>query len=118
MKNFLVILGFPLWFPLLVAGFAVIFSIYVVLWALVASLWAVFAAMICASAFGFCSAGVSFAYSMGAPTGIAFIGFGAVVLGIAIFLFYGCVASTKGAAVIPGLAVSSVKNAFNREGRI
>ena len=37
----LLIIGFPLWFSLLVAGFAVIISIYAALWSVVISLWSV-----------------------------------------------------------------------------
>ena len=37
----LIILGFPLWFPLLAAAFAVLLSLYIVLWSLIISLWAV-----------------------------------------------------------------------------
>ena len=37
----LIILGFPLWFSLFVAAFAVVLSLYIVLWALLISLWAV-----------------------------------------------------------------------------
>ncbi len=47
----LLVLGFPLWFPLLVAGGAILLSLYIVLWALIISLWAVvisfFAAALC-----------------------------------------------------------------------
>ena len=35
------IIGFPLWFSLLAAGFAVIISVYAALWSVVISLWAV-----------------------------------------------------------------------------
>lgn len=37
----LLIIGFPLWFTLLAAGFAVIISIYAALWSVVICLWAV-----------------------------------------------------------------------------
>lgn len=37
----LLIVGFPIWFTLLAAGFAVIISIYAALWSVVISLWAV-----------------------------------------------------------------------------
>lgn len=37
----LIVLGFPVWFPLFMAAFVVLFSVYVVLWSLVVCLWAV-----------------------------------------------------------------------------
>ena len=42
----LLILGFPLWFPLLIAGFAVVLSLYALLWSVVISLWAVFVSLL------------------------------------------------------------------------
>ena len=36
----LLILGFPLWFPLLIAAGAVLLSVYVAIWAVIISLWA------------------------------------------------------------------------------
>ncbi len=37
----LLILGFPLWFPLIVTFFVLILTVYVVIWSLVVALWAV-----------------------------------------------------------------------------
>ncbi|MBO7406586.1 MAG: DUF1700 domain-containing protein, partial [Clostridia bacterium] len=37
----LLILGFPLWFALLIAAAAIVLSLYITLWALVISLWAI-----------------------------------------------------------------------------
>ena len=37
----LIILGSPLWLPLLVAGAAIVISVYAVIWSLVIALWAV-----------------------------------------------------------------------------
>ena len=37
MKTLLIILGFPLWFPLLLAFYVVLFSLYIVLWSVFAA---------------------------------------------------------------------------------
>jgi len=37
----LLVLGFPVWFPLVMSFFAVIFSVYVTVWSIIISLWAV-----------------------------------------------------------------------------
>lgn len=45
----LLILGFPLWFPLLIAGAAIIFSLYVTVWSILGSLVSACAALLLAS---------------------------------------------------------------------
>ena len=112
MKNFLLILGSPLWIPLLIAGMAVILSLYAVLWALVASLWAIFAALICAAVYGFAVGAFSFPAPLESPLNVAYIGLAAFVLGLAIFLFFGCISATRGTAKIPALAVSAIKGSI------
>ena len=41
----LIVLGFPVWFPLLISFIAILFSLYVVGWAVIVSLWAVVVAL-------------------------------------------------------------------------
>lgn len=41
----LFVLGFPLWFPLLIAFWSVVLSVYVSIWAVIVSLWAVVLAL-------------------------------------------------------------------------
>ena len=36
----LIILGFPVWFPLIIAFFAIVFSLYIAVWSVIISLWA------------------------------------------------------------------------------
>ena len=38
----LITLGFPIWFPLLVAFLAVLFTLYIVMWVLILCLWVIF----------------------------------------------------------------------------
>lgn len=95
----LLILGFPLWFPLLVAAFAVAVSLYVSLWAVIISLWAVFAALaVCALAL--LIGGIVSAFGAMISLGIALVGGSLVCAGLSIFLFFGCKAMTKGACVL------------------
>ena len=46
MKILLILLGLPVWLPILIAVFAVVFSVIISLWAVVVSLWVSFAATI------------------------------------------------------------------------
>lgn len=91
----LIILGFPLWFPLLIAAAAVIFSLYVTLWSLIISLWAVELA-VAASVFACFAAAVLFMVQGHAVTGIAAVGAGLFCAGLTVFLFFGCRAASKG----------------------
>lgn len=95
----LLILGFPLWFPLLVAAFAVALSLYVSLWAVIISLWAVFAALaVCGLAL--LIGGIVSAFGAMISLGIALVGGSLVCAGMSIFLFFGCKALTKGTCVL------------------
>ena len=98
-KILLLALGSPIWFPLGIAGFAVILSLYVSLWAVIISLWAVFASFV-GCAFGCLVAGIVFAVFGNGLVGIAVIGGALVCAGIAILWFFGCKAGTKGALLL------------------
>lgn len=107
----LLVLGSPIWLSLLIAAFAVIFSIYVVLWSVVISLWAVFASLI-GCAIGCIAAGIGVAVGINSLTGVAMIGAGIVCAGLSIFMFYGCKAATKGSAVLTKKLPLWIKNCF------
>lgn len=85
----LLILGFPVWFPLLVAGGAVLLALYVSVWAILLSLWAVFASL-CACGAGTVLGGIGFAVGGNALTGIVAVGTGLVCAGLSVFVFFGC----------------------------
>ena len=92
----LIVLGFPLWFPLLVAVAAVFFSLYAVIWSLVISLYAVDVAL---AAAGVCGVVVGVAYLFGGlgATGVLLIGGGLASAGLFILLIFGCRLATTGA---------------------
>lgn len=107
----LIAAGFPVWLPLLLAAFAVILSLYVVVWSVMLSLWAVFAA-VALSGVGCVALGVCLIVSGKLYFGLACIGVGIFCAGMSIFMFLGCVAATKGIAVLTKKAVIGVKNSF------
>ena len=110
----LLVLGSPVWLSLLIAAAAVVLSVYVVIWAIIVSLWA-----------------VAFALAVGAPVGIfggvfclvrgdvlqgvAFVGAGIACAGLAIFMFYACLAATKGAAGLTKRTALGIKSRFLRK---
>lgn len=98
----LIVLGSPLWLPLLIAGGAALFSLYVSLWAVIISLWAVIVSLwsvfgaLVVCAFGGLTGGIFLACTGHVPTGLVFVSAGIVCSGLLIFAFYGCKVATKG----------------------
>ena len=105
----LIILGFPLWFPLLIAAFAVVLSVFAAVLSVIISLWAVFASFV-GCAIGGVVGGTVIAFSTSPFVGTALIGAGLVCAGLAIFGFFVCYAVTKG-------AVLCTKLIFTKRGR-
>lgn len=110
----LLILGFPLWFPLLIAALAVILSIYVSIWAVVISLYAVDLALalsVVALVVGM------FIYLFQSNIGGALMSLGAGILsaGLAILLFIGCVALSKGIISLTKKSLLGIKSWFVRK---
>ncbi|MBQ7377480.1 MAG: DUF1700 domain-containing protein [Clostridia bacterium] len=104
-------LGAPIWLSLAVAAIAVILSLYVSLWSVVVSLWSVFAALVaCALSGAFVCVGLA-ATGSGA-TGLAMLAAGLVCAGLAIFLFFGCLAATKGAVWLAKKILLGMKLCF------
>lgn len=93
----LLILGFPVWFPILISLFAVVFSLWVVLWSLVISLYAVDVGLMAGAAGGIVGSLVLFA--TGKPLqGMFLFGCGIVCAGVSILLLLGCNLAARGAA--------------------
>ncbi len=107
----LLILGAPLWIPLLISAFFVILSVYVSLWAIVSSLWSVpvslgataFAALLSAPACGIIG-GIWFC--------LTYLGIGFILVSLSIFSGFGCVYATKGLAFLTKKAVLGLKYCF------
>lgn len=110
----LLVLGFPLWFPLLLAAFAVLLSVYVVLWSLILSLWAAELSL-AASALGALAVGILSLFRGDLSNGLLAIGAGLFLAGFSVFLFFGCKAATKGAVVLTGKIALWVKSLFLRK---
>ena len=107
----LIVLGFPVWFPILIAAFAVIFSLYVSILAVIISLWAVFASF-AASGLSCIITGIVLAFGGKGLTGIASLCAGFVLAGLSIFLFFGCKAATKGILILTKKLAMLIKNCF------
>ena len=106
----LLVLGAPIWLPLLAAAFVVLFSLFVVIGSMLIALWAVFGAL-AASAVGVL-ASVAFLIPSNVPSGIAMIGVALVCGGLSIFLFFGCQAATKGIMLLTKKMIWGMKKCF------
>ena len=110
----LLILGFPLWFPLLIAAFAVIFSVYVVIWSVILVLWAVEAACI-AGAFAGVIVGFIQIFQGNLLFGLLLISTAVLLSGLSILLFFGCIAASKGALYLTKKIALGIKSLFLRK---
>ena len=107
----LLILGFPLCFPLLAAAGAVVLALYVTLWSLVIALWAIEIAFIVSAVALLCGAIVLFVSGHG-TTGLFALGAALILAALSIFLFFGCVAASKGTVLLAKKIVIGIKNLF------
>ena len=115
-QTVLIILGFPIWFSVLVAILAVGFSLYVSLWAVVLSLWAVTVGLF-AGAVG-CT-GIAVLYLVRGNPGAAGFSIGAALIcaGLALLWSAACVAITKAAARLTKGVWLDIKTLLGRKGR-
>lgn len=107
----LLALGSPIWLSLGIAAFAVILSLYISLWAVIISLWAVFASFIGCSIGGVLAC-VVFTVGGNGASSLAMLAAGIVCAGLAIFMFYGCKAATKGTLILTKKIAIWTKNCF------
>ncbi|MBR2387399.1 MAG: DUF1700 domain-containing protein [Clostridia bacterium] len=105
----LLVLGSPVWLPLLAAAVVVALSLYVSVWAIIVSLWAVFASF-AGTAFGGLVSGIAFISIGNTLTGAAMIGACLLLSGLSIFTFFGCKAATKGILLLTKKAAIGIKN--------
>ncbi len=111
----LLAVGSPIWLSLLIAAFAVAFSLYITLWALIISIWVVDLALAACSLYGIASATV-FASQGDIPKCLAMLGMGIFGTGCAVILFFGCMAASMGAARLTVKIVSGIKNLITGRG--
>lgn len=110
----LLVLGFPLWFPLLVTAFVLLLSVFILLWSLILCLWAVELSLI-VSAVGALITGV-LSLSRGEPSNaLLMMGAGLMLAGLSVFLFFGCKAASKGAVALTKKLTLWIKSLFLRK---
>jgi len=81
----LIVLGFPLWFPLVVAFFVVILAVYVSIWAVIISLYASVTAFAVSGVAGI----ISLLFAQSFPAGLLMFGLSLICIGISVLAFFG-----------------------------
>lgn len=109
----LLALGSPIWLALLIAAFAVVLALFAVLWSLVAAAWSVFTAL-CGGALGGVAGGIVLLCAGNGLACLALAGAGMTCGGLAIFLFFGCLAATVGAAKLTKTAAVGIARGISR----
>lgn len=107
----LMILGFPLWFPLLVAAGAVIISVYAALWAVIISLWAAVLAVLLSGIVCIAAAAIFLFTGNPLPSLMAF-GAALFLLGLSLFAFLGCAYASKGLFLLTKQFGKGIKRIF------
>ena len=110
----LLVLGSPIWLPLVIAASVVILSLYISLWVVMVSLWAVFVSLAAGSIGGVLLC-IIFAIGGSVASGIAMLAVGIVCAGLSILMFYGCTAATKGILMLTRKMAIWIKNCFIKE---
>lgn len=107
----LLAVGSPLWAPLLLAAIIVILALYIVLWALILSIWAVFAVLVVCGGGGIVI-GAAHLFTGHPASGSFLISASLLSAGLSIFLFFGCLAATKGTLLLTRKILFKIKYSF------
>lgn len=112
----LLVLGAPIWLSLLCAALVIVFAAYVVLWSFVASVWAVGASFVGVFLGSIVALVLSCVYGqIGAGIILILLGVGLVFAGLALLLWFGAKAATKGAWWLSKMFLFLVKRCFLRK---
>ena len=105
----LLVLGAPLWIPLLLAGIVVILAIYISFWSIIFSLYVADLSVFISGLAGLIVAAIK----PGGPLGALFYaGCGIALIGVAILLFFGFNQVTKGLLYISKMIILGIKKLF------
>ena len=111
----LLVLGAPVWLPLLIAVLAVIFALYIALWAVVIGLWAAVAAVILAGIAAI-AGGIVELCRLHLAQGLVLLGGGLMCLGLCVVAFLLMKLITLGTVKLCKLLWTGVKSLFVGKG--
>ena len=107
----LIIIGFPVWLPLIIVGIALFFSMYVVLWSVIVSLYAASASFIGGSVGALA---LTIPYFVDGNTGgaVCAVGVAVVCLGLFILFLIGSGEATRGILILSKKILTWIKSCF------
>lgn len=109
----LIIISFPIWFPLFIGFAAAIFSVYVSIWAVILSIWAAVLSFALGGLAGFVG-GLFLIFSSGAR-GLLTIGASLCSIGIGVFAFFAAKELTKMLIKLTSRFLRFIKSLFIRK---
>ncbi len=112
----LIVLGSPVWLPLLIAAAAIVLPLYIVVWAVIISLWAV-EITICACVLAALTTAVLYFAKGNIMPALMMLGSALIAAGLSVFMFFGCVAVSKGILKLTKKSGVGVKSMFIRRGK-
>ena len=110
----LLILGFPLWFPLLLSAFIIILAFYIVIWSLVISLFAIDLSLGFASIAALVMA-IIYLFQGKISSAVLMLGASAICAGLTVLLFIGSITAAKGMCVVTKKSILGIKSWFVRK---
>lgn len=113
----LVIAGFPVWLPLLLAVILVIFAVYIVVWAVIVSLFAAWVSLGAACVAGV-AGGLFLSFIRNLPTGMFLFGAALICGALTLFLFHPLIAMTKQLIHFTAFTVQKIKMLLIPEKRL
>lgn len=109
----LLILGSPIWLPLLLSAAVVLLSVYIVIWSVIISLYAVDISFALCGIAGIAAAFIYKFVSLGSIAAcLLYFGGGLVCAGLAVILFYGFNQAAKGILLLSRKMLSGIKSLF------
>ena len=107
----LLVLGAPVWIPLIIAAFAVLLSLYIVIWAVVISFYAADFALAAGAVSGLVMAFV-YGKAESLTGALFFVGAGMTCAGFAILLFFACLWLMNVIRRLTGRILLGIKTSF------
>lgn len=104
----LLIIGFPVWAPLLLGLGITAFSLYIALWSIVLVFWAVDAALFLAVIAGLLAIGITMIKGS-MLSAMIYFGITLILIGLALFGLIGCFYASKGLAALFAAIFRSIK---------
>lgn len=107
----LIILGAPLWIPLLITVFALMLAIYIIVWSLIVALWSVEVSLVACFVAGLISSPVFFFRGF-EITALFMIGFSLISMGLSLLFFCGCKEATQALLFLTKKTAVGIKTLF------